>query len=134
MFEEAPADHPFPDRRVARGELAARLERLRNEERVILALEPGGVAVGEVVAEQLGAPFSVIAVARIGEPGRRVGAVAEDGPAGVDRALARACGIGAAELAVARERAEAAVAERLARRSTPLPELAGRTVVLIGDG
>src|SRR3954452_24864208 len=113
MFEEAPADHPFPDRRVAGVERAARLERLRNEEPVILALEPGGVAVAEVVAEQLAAPFSVIAVARIGEPGHRVGAVAEGGPAVVDHDLARAFGIGPAALMAAREQAEAAVAERL---------------------
>jgi hypothetical protein len=41
------------------------LERLRHEPPVILALEPGGVPVGEVVAEELAAPFGVIAVARL---------------------------------------------------------------------
>jgi putative phosphoribosyl transferase len=130
----SPADHPFPDRRAAGVELAARLERLRREAPVILALEPGGVPVGAVVAEELAAPFGVIAVARIGEPGRRVGAVAEDGPPLVDHDLARAFGIGPAALALARGRAEAAVARRLASRATPLPELTGRTVVLVGDG
>ena len=129
-----PDDHPFPDRRAAGVELAARLERLRHEAPVILALEPGGVPVGEVVAEELAAPFGVIAVARMGEPGHRFGAVAEDGPALVDHDIARALGIGPEALAIARAEAEAAVAERLARRSTPLPELEGRTVVLVGDG
>jgi predicted phosphoribosyltransferase len=129
-----PADHPFPDRRAAGVELAARLERLRQEDPVILALEPGGLPVGEVVAERLAAPFGVIAVARIGEPGRRFGAVAEGGPPVVDQDIARALGIGAAALAVAVGQAEAEVAERLARRRTPLPELTGRTVVLVGDG
>ena len=131
---EVPLEHPFPDRRAAGVELAARLERLRHEAPVILGLEPGGAPVGEAVAEVLAAPFSVIAIARIGEPGRRVGAVAEDGPPVIDHDLARAQGIVRGELEEARSRAEAAVAERLAQRATPLPDLTGRTVVLVGDG
>jgi predicted phosphoribosyltransferase len=130
----APAGHPFPDRRAAGIELAARLERLRDEAPVVLALEPGGVPVGAVVAEVLDAPIAVIAVARIGEPGRRVGAVAEGGPPVVDHDLARALGIGPAALTVAVREAEAAVAARLARRREPLPELTDRTVLLVGDG
>src|SRR4051794_23059494 len=123
-----PLDHPFPDRHAAGVELAARLERLRGEAPVIVALEPGGVPVGEVVAEQLGAPFATLAVARIGEPGHRVGAVAEGGPAVVDHALARSLGVDAG---AARAQAEA----ELARRSPEeLPSLAGRTVILVGDG
>lgn len=131
---ELPLDHPFPDRHGAGVQLAARLERMRPDEPVILALEPGGVPVAEAVAEALGAPLAIIAVARIGAPGRRVGAVAEDGPPVIDHDLARAHGLGRAALAEASARAEAAVAERLARRTTPLPELTGRTVVLVGDG
>jgi putative phosphoribosyl transferase len=133
-LDETPLEHPFPDRHAAGVELAARLRRLRDEAPVILALEPGGVPVGEVVAQELGAPFAAIAVARMGEPGRRFGAVAEDGPPVVDHDLARALGVSAPELSDAREQAQAAVAERLAHRGAPLPELAGRTVVLVGDG
>ena len=131
---EVPLGHPFPDRHGAGVELAARLERLRREVPVILALEPGGVPVGEAVAQALGAPLAVITVARIGEPGRRVGAVAEGGPPVIDHDLARAHGMSRAALAEARAEAEAAVAERLAARTEPLPDLAGRTVVLVGDG
>jgi putative phosphoribosyl transferase len=60
--------------------------------------------------------------------------VAEDGPPIIDHDLARALGLDAASLLTARHAAEAAVAERLAQRASPLPELAGRTVVLVGDG
>jgi len=35
---QAPPEHPFPDRRSAGLELAARLERLRDDDLVILAL------------------------------------------------------------------------------------------------
>ncbi len=131
---EPPVDHPFPDRRVAGLELAARLERLRHEAPLILALEPGGTPVAEVVAEELAAPFDTIAVARIGDPGQRVGAVAEGGPALVDHDLVRTLGISPAALADARDRAEAAVAERMARRDMSPPDVTGRTVVLVGDG
>src|SRR5690349_23127689 len=119
MADEAALEHPFPDRRTAGVELAARLERLRHEEPVIVALEPGGVPVAEVVAQELAAPFGVIAVARIGEPGHRVGAVAEGGPAIVDHALARSLGIAPDALARARAEAEAEVE----RRPASLPEL-----------
>lgn len=131
---QAPPDHPFPDRRTAGLALAARLERLRDEDLVILALEPGGVPVGAVAAEALGAPFGVIAVARIGEPGRRVGAVAEGGPPVIDSSLVRLHRLDAVALATAREEAEIAVNDRAARRRTPLPDLTGRTIVLVGDG
>jgi putative phosphoribosyl transferase len=90
---QAPDEHPFADRRTAGLALAARLERLRDDDPVILALEPGGVPVGAVAAEALGAPFGVIAVARIGEPGRRVGAVAEGGPPVIDHRLAPRTGL-----------------------------------------
>jgi putative phosphoribosyl transferase len=131
---QAPAEHPFRDRRTAGLALAARLERLREDDPVILALEPGGVPVGAVAAEALGAPFGVIAVARIGEPGRRIGAVAEGGPPMIDHRLARSYRLDPVALATAREEAERAVADRTARRSTPLPDLTNRTVVLVGDG
>jgi putative phosphoribosyl transferase len=130
----APPEHPFPDRRTAGLALAARLERLRYDDPVILALEPGGVPVGAVAAEVLGAPFGVIAVARIGEPGQRVGAVAEGGPPIIEHNLVRAYRLDAMALATARDEAELAVADRAARRTTPLPDLTGRTAVLVGDG
>jgi predicted phosphoribosyltransferase len=43
---EVPAEHPFPDWWVAAVELAARLERFRDEAPIVLGLEPGGVPVG----------------------------------------------------------------------------------------
>jgi putative phosphoribosyl transferase len=76
----------------------------------------------------------VIAVARIGEPGKRVGAVAEGGPPMIDHRLARSYRLDAVALAIAREQAEHAVADRAARRTTPIPDLSGRTVVFVGDG
>ena len=100
---------------------------------MILALEPGGVPVGAAAAEALGAPFGVIAVARIGEPG---GAWAPSRRAvrrwsTTARAVSR---LDVVALATARKEAENAVADRAARRTTPIPDLTGRTVVLVGDG
>jgi putative phosphoribosyl transferase len=131
---QAPPEHPFPDRRTAGLALAARLERLREDDPVILALEPGGVPVGAVAAEVLGAQFGVIAVARIGEPGRRIGAVAEGGPPIIDERLVRTYQLDRMALATLRQEAENAVADRAARRTTPMPDLTGKTAVLVGDG
>jgi putative phosphoribosyl transferase len=131
---QAPPEHPFPDRRTAGLALAARLERLRDDDPVILALEPGGVPVGAVAAEALGAPFGAIAVARIGEPGRRVGAVAEGGPPIIDESLVRTYQLDRMALATLRQEAVNAVGDRAARRTTPLPDLNGKTAVLVGEG
>ena len=131
---QAPPDHPFPDRRTAGLALAARLERLRDEDLVILALEPGGVPVGAVAAEVLGAPFGVIAVARIGEPGRRSVPWPRAGRRSSITASSVPYRLDTLALATARAEAENAVADRAARRTTPIPDLTGRTAVLVGDG
>jgi putative phosphoribosyl transferase len=52
----------------------------------------------------------------------------------IDHRLARSYRLDAVALATARHEAENAVADRAARRTTPLPDLTGRTVVLVGDG
>lgn len=125
----------FSDRREAGRRLAARLERLRHEAPVILALPRGGVAVAAEIAAELAAPLDVIVVEKIGDPGRWIGAVAEDGLAVVDHVRAKALGNDAERLASAREQAgaaAAALARRLRSGAGPR-DIVGRTVVLVAD-
>ncbi|HEY6888242.1 MAG TPA: phosphoribosyltransferase family protein, partial [Solirubrobacter sp.] len=65
----------FSDRRDAGRRLAAPAERWRHEAPVVLAVSRGGVPVALEVARALAAPLDVIAVRKVGPPGRRVGAV-----------------------------------------------------------
>lgn len=126
----------FRDRRDAGRRLAARLEHLRPEAPVVLAVPRGGLPVAQEVAQALGAPLDVLTVRKVGEPRSRYGAVAEGGIAVIDHDDAARLGIDAAALAAAREHALADV-EQQARHHrdgrAPL-DIAGRTVVLIDDG
>jgi putative phosphoribosyl transferase len=125
----------FPDRRSAGRLLAARIERLRAEAPVVLAISRDGLPVAHQAARSLSAPLDVVAVRRVGQPGRVVGAVADDGAAVIDHDLAQLFGTGPEELARQRDRAQADAAEsaRVDRAGREPLDLAGRTVVLVDD-
>lgn len=72
----------FADRLDAGRRLAEALLRFKDSDPVVLALPRGGVPIGAVVAEALGAPLDLVLVRKIGTPGQpelAVGAVV-DGP------------------------------------------------------
>lgn len=60
----------FADRQDAGRQLAARLERFRDKEPVVLALPRGGVPVGLEIARALNAPMDLVLVRKIGAPGQ----------------------------------------------------------------
>ena len=59
----------FPDRAQAGDKLADELMQYRFENTVVLALSPGGVAVGEQIARRLHTQLTVLLTARITAPG-----------------------------------------------------------------
>lgn len=131
-----PAPAVFKDRAEAGRCLAVRLERLRREAPVVLALPTGGVLVAAEVARALAAPLDVLVVRTLGFPGARLGAVAEGGVAIVHHDRARAEGLGAQDVARLRDTAvEAADGLALRLRAGDGPRnLVGRTALLIDDG
>ncbi len=129
----------FRDRHDAGRQLAALLTGLGAARPLVLALPRGGVPVAVEVARALGAPLDVLVVRKLGAPAQPelgLGALAEDGTVWVDRELCRSLGVSDDQLQVAAEReaAEAARRVRLYRGGRPLPELAGRTVLIVDDG
>ena len=58
----------FTNRRLAGRQLSARLQHLREEKPVVLALPSGGVPVGFEIAEGLDAPLDIVLVRKIGVP------------------------------------------------------------------
>lgn len=126
----------FRDRADAGRRVAARAGRFRREVPVVLGIPAGGVIVAAEVASALGAPLDVLVVGKLGEPGARIGAIAEGGIAIVHHDRARALGIGAHEVSRLRTDAEDA-ADRLAcrlRKQRPPSALVGRTALLVDDG
>jgi putative phosphoribosyl transferase len=106
---------------------------------LVLALPRGGVPVGFEVARELGAPRDVFLVRKLGVPGYEelaMGAVATGGVRVLNDEIVRGLGISEHEIdaAAARELQELARRQRLYRGDRPLPDVAGRTVILVDDG
>jgi putative phosphoribosyl transferase len=129
----------FRDRAEAGRRLAESLrEYAGRDDVIVLALPRGGVPVAYEVAKELGAPLGIFVVRKLGVPGHEelaMGAIASGGVLVLDDDLVRALGIDRSQL----ERAVAAEARELRRREAAygvreLPELAGKTVILVDDG
>ena len=128
----------FRDRYDAGRKLAAKLERYRAERPLILGLPRGGVVVGYEVATALDAPLDVLLVRKLGAPGAEefaIGAIAAETTL-LNAPLIAELGIPRAYVAsvVERERRELTRRERLYRGDRPVPEVKGRTVILVDDG
>ncbi|HEX5180018.1 MAG TPA: phosphoribosyltransferase family protein [Gemmatimonadaceae bacterium] len=133
----------FADRADAGRQLAetllARMPALRQEQPLVLGIPRGGVIIGREVARALGAPLDVIVARKLGAPGHEelgIGAVAPDGTRVLDGEIVAALGVSDAyiEKITRLERAELDRRMRRFRGERPLPDLAGRAVVLADDG
>ena len=130
----------FHDRQDAGRQLADRLGEYANRPDVlVLALPRGGVPVGAEVASRLGAPLDVWLVRKLGVPGYAelaMGAVAAGGIQVLNDDVIESLHIAGPTVAqvAARERAELDRRARAFRGERPLPDVRGRTVILVDDG
>lgn len=129
----------FADRHDAGRRLAKRLIPLRAQRPVILALPRGGVPVAHEIALSLRAPLSVVAVRKLGAPENPeygLGAVAEDGTVVINQEAVAALGVGRGDLEriIAREVVELRRRVARYRGDRLLPDLGGRTVIVVDDG
>lgn len=128
---------PYRDRSEAGQVLARELERYRHAPGLlVLALPRGGVPVAYEVTHALGAPLDVFLVRKIGHPDHpefAVGAVASGGTRVMNPGSGRVAP-GALDAVVRRELQELERRERAYRGDRPLPELGGRTVIVVDDG
>ncbi len=129
----------FTDRADAGRQLATRLEGLRGQNVIVLALPRGGVPVGAEVARALDSPLDVIGVRKIGapmQPELGVGAIAEGGVRVLDRSILAQLRLDEAAIDQVETRERAELQRRLERYrgGRGMPELSGRTVVVVDDG
>jgi putative phosphoribosyl transferase len=129
----------FRDRAHAGRLLSAKLERYQAERPLVLGLTRGGVPVAFEVARHLEADLDVMVVRKIGAPGSpeyALGAIAEGGAVYLNREALRDVGIGDDQVAdlAEREAVELARRVRVYRGDRRLPDLAGRTVLVVDDG
>ncbi|PWI20256.1 phosphoribosyl transferase [Streptomyces sp. Act143] len=129
----------FDDRRQAGRQLAWHLEFLRGHNVVVLGLARNGVPVAYEVAQELGAPLSVLVVRTMRVPWQpewKFGAVGENGVRVLDDAVVREAGLSPAEQRVVERRARAELAWWVRHYSAgrqALP-LAGRRALIVDDG
>jgi len=106
---------------------------------IVLGLPRGGVPVAYEVAKALGAPLDVFMVRKLGVPRHEelaMGAIASGGVLVLDEGLIRSLGIGSAQVqqAIAAELRELERREKAYRDERGMPQLEGRTVILVDDG
>ncbi|WP_394739502.1 phosphoribosyltransferase [Natronococcus roseus] len=129
----------FANRSDAGDRLAAELEDRGIEADVVLGIPRGALPVARPVADALGADLGVVVARKLGAPSNpelAIGAVASDGSVWLNDDLVDRLGVSESYLEDVRER-EAANARKKADRyrgGEPLPELAGKRVVVVDDG
>lgn len=129
----------FYDRHDAGKQLAQRLVHFQSEKPYVLALPRGGVVVGYEVAKALNAPLDVLVVRKLGAPNQPelgIGAIAPNGVRVLNQEMIRWLGITdwQLEAIVSREVQEMERRLKRYRGDRPLPDLQGRTVILVDDG
>jgi putative phosphoribosyl transferase len=130
----------FRNREEAGRILADKLSQYRNDPTaLILALPRGGVAVGYQLSLALHLPLEVFITRKIGAPGNpeyAIGAVAETGSRYLNQEAVNSFGISRHELdrLIHIQEKEIARRKNLYRQGRSLPQLTGRTVLLVDDG
>lgn len=130
----------YLNRTEAGRELAAELSSFgEREDVIVLALPRGGVPVAFEVAKSLDAPLDVFVVRKLGVPGHEelaFGAIASGGVRVFTEDTIKALRITQSmiDAVVQREEKELVRRERLYRGQRLLPDLRGKTVILVDDG
>jgi putative phosphoribosyl transferase len=129
----------FTNRTEAGARLADALAEAGVDPDIVLAVPRGGLPVGRAVADRFDVPLDVVIAVKLGAPENpelALGAVAGDGSVWLNDDLVTDLGVGDGYLdRVRRETAETAHEKvETYRDDGPLPDLAGKTVVVVDDG
>jgi len=127
----------FEDRKDAGKRLGDALQSYRDSDPLVLAIPRGGVEVGYEVAKALAADFSLLICRKLpypDNPESGFGAIAEDGSLYINEAAAAHTPQAVIEQIIQQQREEVKRRIVTLRGGKPLPEMGGRTVILVDDG
>lgn len=128
----------FEDRTDAAFKLAKKMEWLKKEDPVILAIPRGGVVTGDVIAVELGVKLDVIVSKKIGAPHNpelAIGAVMHDGSYFPNEDITKMLNVPQNYIDSEIKRLMKEIDRRLMKfRGNKEYNLEGRTVVLVDDG
>jgi putative phosphoribosyl transferase len=130
---------PFRDRRAAGQQLARRLEFLKGQDAIVLALPRGGVPVAFEIAQALQVPLDVLIVRKLGVPGHEelaLGAIASGGVCVLNEDILEQLALGQQDIdrEIAQETIELQHREKIYRGDKPFPKLEHKTVIVVDDG
>ncbi len=130
----------YKDRKDAGKKLASLLKNYKGRKDIIvLALPRGGVVVGYEVSKVLKCPLDIIIIRKIGcpsQPELAIGAVSETGAIVLNENIISAYGVPKEfiEKEISMQREEISRRKNLYRGGKDIPQLDGKTVLLIDDG
>ncbi|RQD85195.1 hypothetical protein D5R95_05280 [Methanosalsum natronophilum] len=127
----------FEDRIDAGEQLARKLEPYSENKPLVLAIPKGGAQVGAEVAKHLNCEFSYLVSRKLPFPDYTeggFGAIAEDGSDYIIKDAALWLDRGTIERIKKEQIKEITRRIKVIRKSEPLPEMEGRTVILVDDG
>lgn len=129
----------FKNREEAGRILADRIQKLRIPDPIVIALPRGGVPIAAEIARAIRAPLEVLVVRKLGAPGNPefgIGAITEGDFYWVDNETVAALGVTHEQLnrVLLSESDEVRRRVQTYREDRPLPNLAGRSVILVDDG
>ncbi len=127
----------FIDRKDAGIKLGEALMSYRGKDVLVLAIPRGGVEVGYEVAKALDADFSLLICRKLpypDNPESGFGAIAEDGSLYINETAATYVPDNVIEQTIEEQAKEAQRRIQILRNGEALPELKGRTVILVDDG
>jgi len=127
----------FEDRKNAGQKLARALQKYKDEDVLVLAIPKGGVEVGYQVAKYLNSDFFMIISRKLpypDNPEAGFGAMAEDGSTFIIDYAARGLSPDMIARIIKEQNQEIKRRITTLRGGKPLPEIAGRTIILVDDG
>jgi len=127
----------FNDRTDAGKQLASALKKYKKEKPLVLAIPRGGVEVGYQVAQYLQADFSMIVTRKLpypDNPEAGFGAIAEDGSLYLLEEAKQWLSQTRIQQIIQEQKQEIQRRITVLRQGKPLPEVSGRTVLLVDDG
>jgi putative phosphoribosyl transferase len=129
----------FKDRHDAGKRLADKLSSLRGDKAVVLAVPRGGVPVGYEIANRIDALFDLIIPRKLPipwNPEAGFGAVTPDGTMVLNEELLPYIQLKPEEISTIKDRVLEEVRRRIKtyRGNRPLPDIKGKTVIVVDDG
>lgn len=127
----------FTDRKDAAEKLAFALEEYRDKHALVLGIPRGGVVTAYYVAQYLNAALSLVVTRKLGYPSNpeaAFGAVAEDGSIYLSDQAMQELTREEMKAVLSRQRHEIQLRLQKLRRGKPLPDMTGRTVIIVDDG